>query len=305
MSGKKIFNYESGFVGGTELMSMALEEKVLKHNPIAYEWNWIISPGEINIREDGKNIAWIHLGEFECDMSWICDPLVKYVIFVSYYQYQRYVEMYPQLEHSKCRVIRNAIDPIEIKHKDNKKVRLIFHPEPYRGLDILLDALKLIDDKNIELHVFGDLNTKTIDWKIEYQNKIKEMCSTDSRIYLHGRVPNNVIRSFIGTCDMFAYPSTWKETSCISLIEALSAGLYCVTNSFTSLPETGLGYVKMYPFDADIKNQAKTLSELIKAGVSEIRESKFNSEDQVRHVNNVFSWNTRKKDWEKFIQELV
>ena len=56
MSGKKIFNYESGFVGGTELMSMALEEKVLKHNPIAYEWNWIISPGEINIREDGKNV---------------------------------------------------------------------------------------------------------------------------------------------------------------------------------------------------------------------------------------------------------
>ena len=297
-------NGKSSFIGGTELMWNSLNDKVFPLFPELKDWNWIIAPGEVNIRKDGKNIAWIHLGEFEGDLSWICDPLIKHVIFVSYYQYQRFTEMYPDLCHSKCHVIRNAIDPVDINHADNFKTRLIFHSEPYRGLDVLLEALSLIHDDKLELHVFGDLDSDTIDWKSEFKDKIKKMCQLDSRVILHGRVENKDIRDFISTCHIFAYPSTWKETSCLSLIEALSAGLYCITNSFTVLPETGSGYTKIYPFNRDMKEQAKILSEYILAGIKEVRSGQFKSDLQVRHINQLFSWQERIKDWEQFAKSL-
>lgn len=304
MTGQKIFNFE-GWIGGTELMALNLEEKVFPLFPKLKDWNWIIAPGKIDIKPDGKNIAWIHLGEFEGDMSWICNPLVAHVIFVSYYQYQRFVEMYPYLDTSKCHVLKNAIDPINIKLKNDSKIRLIFHSEPYRGLDLLLKAFKNINDDDIELHVFGDLNTNTIDWKIEFQQKIKDMCQEDKRIITHGRVTNSQIRDFIGSCDMFAYPSTWRETSCISLIEAMSAGLYCITNSFTVLPETSMGYAKIYPFNKNPEKETELITKMITDGISEIRSGKFNPDLQIKHTNENYSWDSRVKDWEKFCNILM
>jgi glycosyltransferase involved in cell wall biosynthesis len=275
--GKTIFDIDQSWIGGTELMALSLQDKLLPIVPEASSWNWIIAPGEINLREDGKNIAWVHLGEFEGDLSWLQDPLVAHIVFVSYYQYQRFVERYPGIDQSKCHVIYNAIDPIRLNlQKEAEPIKLIFHSEPYRGLDILLKALSILQDESIELHVFGDLNTKTVEWKIDFQNSIKEMCSKDSRVKLHGRVSNKEVRDFMSECHIFAYPSTWRETSCISLIEAMCSGLYCITNSFTVLPETGIGLTNIYPFVEDNDIQAQVLADEIKKGINLISKKQFN-----------------------------
>ena len=282
-----------------------MQEQVLPLAPSLADWNWILVPGTINLRDDGKNIAWVHLGEFEGDLRWLADPRVAYLIFVSYYQYQRFMEWFPGIDSNKCYVIRNAIDPIPAStYPDTQKIKLIFQSEPYRGLDILLNAMKLIDDENIELNVFGDPHTTTVDWKIEFQNKIKSMCEKDSRVVLHGRQPNSVVREHIRNSHMFAYPSTWRETSCISLIEALSGGLYCITNSFTVLPETGIGLTQMYPYNPDSNSQARTLADKIIQGISEIRSGTFDHKNQILKANDYYSWNTVSKEWLRFADKI-
>ena len=303
--GKTIFDIDQSWIGGTELMALSLQDKLLPIVPEASSWNWIIAPGEINLREDGKNIAWVHLGEFEGDLSWLQDPLVAHIVFVSYYQYQRFVERYPGIDQSKCHVIYNAIDPIRLNlQKEAEPIKLIFHSEPYRGLDILLKALSILQDESIELHVFGDLNTKTVEWKIDFQNSIKEMCSKDSRVKLHGRVSNKEVRDFMSECHIFAYPSTWRETSCISLIEAMCSGLYCITNSFTVLPETGIGLTNIYPFVEDNDIQAQVLADEIKKGINLISKKQFNPLLQSKKANEVYSWNNVLKQWVDFIAKI-
>jgi glycosyltransferase involved in cell wall biosynthesis len=302
MNGQKVFNVDQSWIGGTELMLLGLEEKLFPYCPELKEWNWIIAPGEIYLRSDGRNIAYIHLGEFEGDLSWLQNPLVAHIIFVSYYQYQRFVERYPGIDTSKCYVLKNAIDPIEFEEKDySSKIKLVFHSEPYRGLDRLLLALSLLKDlTDIELHVFGDLNTTVVDWKIEFQDKIKEMCKDDSRVILHGRKSNEEVREFLKESHMFAYPCTWRETSCISLIEAMSAGLYCITNSFSVLPETGIGLTKIYPFLLDNDKDAEKLAEEIRSGIELLRSKDFNPNTQISFVNKEYSWDSRIKEWKDF-----
>lgn len=304
MTGQKIFNIDPSWIGGTELMALSIEKKILPLAPNLSEWNWILAPGQINLREDGKNIVWVHLGEFEGDLSWLQNPLVAHIIFVSYYQYQRFTEMYPEIDHSKCHVIRNAIDPITFSIPPKDKIKLVFHSEPYRGLEVLLDALKLIDDPEIELHILGDLDTKTIDWKIEIQDRIKECILLDNRVICHGRVSNDEVREQLQNSHIFAYPSTWRETSCIALIEAMAAGLYCITNSFTVLPETGIGLIKVYPFNKDLDKQALTLSNEIIKAVNTIRSDKFYSFKQVQAVNDYYSWRVVSKEWLDFAKEI-
>lgn len=304
MTGQKIFSIDPSWIGGTELMALSMEKRVLPLAPNLANWNWILAPGEINLREDGKNIVWVHLGEFEGDLSWLQNPLVAHIIFVSYYQYQRFTEMYPGIDHSRCHVIRNAIDPIPFSVTPKDKIKLVFHSEPYRGLEVLLDALRLIKDPDIELHVIGDLNTNTIDWKIEAQNKIKESILLDSRVICHGRLSNEQVREELEKCHIFAYPSTWRETSCIALIEAMAAGLYCITNSFTVLPETGIGLTKIYPFNEDLNKQAETLSNKIIKAIDLIRNDKFYAFGQVQTVNNYYSWRVVSKEWLDFAKEI-
>jgi glycosyltransferase involved in cell wall biosynthesis len=302
MSGQKVFNLDQSWIGGTELMLLGLEEKVFPHVPELKEWNWIVAPGQINLREDGKNIAYVHLGEFEGDLSWLQSPLVAHIVFVSYYQYQRFIERYPGINTSKCHVLKNAIDPIMFSNKDySSKIKLVFHSEPYRGLDRLLMSLSLLKDlRDIELHVFGDLNSNTIDWKIEFQDKIKEMCKNDDRVFLHGRVSNEEVKEFLKEAHIFAYPCTWRETSCISLIEALSAGLYCITNSFSTLPETGMGFSKIYPFLVDPEKESIVMAKEIKKAVDLIKNVKFDPNIQVPFVNKEYSWKSRIEEWKEF-----
>ena len=47
-----------------------------------------------------------------------------------------------------------------------------------------------------------------------------------------GYKPNEFIKENLKNYHMFAYPNIWEETSCVTAIEAMAAGLYCITTDF-------------------------------------------------------------------------
>ena len=49
--------------------------------------------------------------------------------------------------------------------------------------------------------------------------------------------------------NMYAYPSIFEETSCISLLECMAGGLYCVTTNYGALFETGAEFPMYIPYD--------------------------------------------------------
>jgi glycosyltransferase involved in cell wall biosynthesis len=69
-------------------------------------------------------------------------------------------------------------------------------------------------------------------------------------------VDNATVRRELASAHIFAYPSIWQETSCLCLIEAMSAGLTPVHSSLAALPETSMGLSVMYDYKEDLNLHA-------------------------------------------------
>lgn len=299
---------KSSYVGGTELMLLNLKNNVFPIAPKLEEWNWLISPGQWKAAQEDKNIGYIHLDATQGNFYFLEVPgFLDYVVFVSNYQYQRFIKSYPKIDTSKCYVIKNCIEPINITSKDySDKIKIIFQCEPYRGLDRLLMALNLLQHhSDIELHVFGDLNLNA-SWGLDIKLEIylKELCNKDSRVILRGRTSNQEVREFLEEAHIFAYPSTYEEVSCISLMEAMSAGLYCITNDYGALPETGARLTKIYQSDPDAKEEAQRLAYEIEKAIHELRSGTFDYITQAAIANKAYSHEERLKDWLSFSNEI-
>ena len=58
-----------------------------------------------------------------------------------------------------------------------------------------------------------------------------DMCTNHPGCTYHGYQPNSVIREALQQSHIYAYPNTWQETSSLSIIEAMCAGVAVVTSS--------------------------------------------------------------------------
>lgn len=205
------------------------------------------------------------------------------IVFVSNWQMQRYIDFY-RIPWSKCIVMQNAIDPIE--WLDNKwmmvngkqmvdKIKLIYHTTPHRGLEILVPVFQKLCEKydNLELDVFSSFELYGWKERDEHYKPLFDACEADPKINYHGtRINEEVIKS-LQHAHIFAYPSIWPETSCLSMMEAMSAGCICVHSNYGALPETAANWTSMYHFNEDKQEHAKIFYTVLVNTIDEILEN--------------------------------
>ena len=238
-------------MGGTELLAHRLVDNVDSNLLQDFE----IQISRTTSKDSSKRqLLWVHdLAE---------DPAVAHlntkegydeyekIIFVSHWQQEMYA-IYLGVPYSKGVVIPNAIQPIEEHTKpDDGTIRLIYTSTPHRGLQLLYPVFDHLSKKydNIELDVYSSFALYGWDQRDEPFQELFKALEAHPKIRHHGAVSNDEVREALKKADIFAYPSIWKETSCLCLIEALSAGLDCVHSSLAALPETSKGLTRMYEY---------------------------------------------------------
>ena len=165
--------------------------------------------------------------------------------------------------YSESVVIKNAIDPIEHHEKPKDKINLIYHTTPHRGLDILYAVYEQLAKNRDDIHLDVYSSFNVYGWPqrdVEFKPLFDKL-EAHPNITYHGAVPNSEVREALKKAHIFAYPCTWVETSCISAIEAMSAGCAVVCPNLGALPETTSNFGIMYPFDEDINEAEKLKSE--------------------------------------------
>lgn len=297
----------SNAMGGTELMAL----KMIEHIPSELLKNYHIIHSRVRGEIGDNAILVLHDlpgdPEFEHLKSGGYNKFKK-LVFVSNWQMQQFIAYYGIPWH-KCCVIQNAIEPIQDVsfEKPLEKIRIIYHTTPHRGLDILVNSfIKLANyDPNIILDVYSSY--KIYGWEERDQQfaELFNLCKDHPQINYHGTVSNDKVREALKHAHIFAYPSKWPETSCISLIEAMSAGLLCVHSNLACLPETSSNWTNMYQFQQTDRDHANVfIYELDKAITMVRNNATINRQyNQKQYTDMFYNWNLRSLQWQAFLIE--
>lgn len=188
-------------------------------------------------------------------------------VFVSYWQRDQFINRF-NLPYSKCIVIPNAIeieyDP-DLK-KPTDQIRFIYHTTPHRGLELvhpIFDRLCHLHE-NIHLDVFSSFSIYGWEQRDKPYQDLFSKIDQHSHMTYHGAKSNNEVLEALKNAHVFLYPSIWKETSCIALIEAMSSGCLCIYPSYGALPETGsfVSNITMYEYSEKINENANRALQL-------------------------------------------
>jgi glycosyltransferase involved in cell wall biosynthesis len=108
----------------------------------------------------------------------------------------------------------------------SKGIRLLYptHPAPYKGFDVLFDALAKLRDMGVEFTLYTTVSRS--DWPEEvgrYERQVANLGLIDQVIFM-GRVPQGQMTPLYSRCDLMIYPSLCESFG-FSMIEAMGYGL--------------------------------------------------------------------------------
>ena len=144
-------------------------------------------------------------------------------------------------------VSRNAIYPERFLNKniEKKPYRFIYTSDPSRGLSNLIDVLPRIKERYplTTLYIFAiseNIDDNTM-------NKIKEL----DYVFLNTRLSQDEIANEFLKSDIWFYPTDFKETYCITAVEAMCSKCLVCTINLGALKEIvmGKGILCDYPIN--------------------------------------------------------
>lgn len=300
---------------GTELMMRALEQRLdgslsnhfsigraimlFKDHPTTRIYWTHNLPGQMNIREVSEYHA------LRTENRWKFNDRI---VFVSEWQKQQYINHYKfsAEDIARTKVLRNAIVPIPHHHKPDDKIRLIYMSVPERGLQILYDVFEKIAPKyDIELEVFSSYKIYGIPNTDIVHRQLLDKVKSHPQIRYHGTATNEAVREALQRAHIFAYPSTFLETSCLAMIEAMSANCMCVHSDIAAMSETAAGFTTMYPYTSNRAEHADVFQRQLELAIYRHRSGYTVDPQQKTYIDQHYSWDTRIVEWEQYLQGLT
>ncbi len=124
--------------------------------------------------------------------------------------------------------------------REQRQKNLLYSATPFRGLDHLVGYYRELQSKHPDLLLevcsgMGVYGLSKTDDERQYGNlyqRLKEVCAIS-----HGSIEQSELAKIMCHGLIYAYPNTFEETFCISVLEAQAAGLPVVTSDRGALNE--------------------------------------------------------------------
>jgi len=274
-------------------------------------------PGKVPLHPTKINILWQKNSWDQPNLKpWFEDKSnhnkYDWYVFNSNWNFEQFTKRF-DLPREKCVVIKNGIEevqPIETQYKKGEPIKIVHHCTPWRGLSVLLGAMQLVKNPLISLDVYSSCEVYGKDFA-EANDKSYEALYEQARqlpnVNYIGYKPNEYIKENLKDYRMFVYPSIWEETSCISLLEAMAAGLYCITTNYGALYETGAEFPMYVPYSNDYKSLARKFAGSIEMAASSLQDSEIveHLKMQKKFVNHFYDWKIKGNTWDRFLKGAI
>ncbi len=224
------------------------------------------------------------------------------ILCLSEWHKEYFLSVYKNVDPQRVIITRNGIDPERFHELPEKTNRMVWSSSPNRGLIRLLAAVREIRKEvpDAAVDIFYGFNTwETMSKAYRDEAGLKEIARYRAEIEqaeregiakFHGRRPQTELAQAFLKAKLWAYPTDFPETSCISAMEAQAAGCVVVATKFAALAETVKHGVLIEPAQL----QSQFVGECIKALRGQYQ--MLGMEAHVHAWNNL-SWIANAEDW--------
>lgn len=302
-------------LGGTEILRESLQLRLSETDLEGI--NLIPSICHPNmLKEEHINVIWQHLSYDQPNVQYMHDrrfvDSVDHFVFVSHWQFNRFRERF-QIPEYKCTVIKNAIESSKenVKYTKNhpEKIKLVYTSTPWRGLSVLVRAVQILNElrNDFECDIYSSTKIYGSDFEKTEGDKFEplfEACRKTPNINYLGYASNDEVRKALKDCHILAYPSIFEETSCLSAIEALYAGLKVVTTNYGALPETCGDFADYVDFEPNQEELAKKFAVSLNSAIDTILFDEHDYHTQHKHYEKYWTWDNRIEEWSDFLNKI-
>jgi len=166
------------------------------------------------------------------------DKVDKYLCLS--HRHKEFVSAYHSIPKDKILVTSNGLNLDRFKKTIKRDPhKLIYSSSPDRGLEMLLDLFHRIDSK-AHLHIYyGFENFKDQNYINKIMDKISNLNEKlGERIFYHGRIGQNQLAEEFMSSAIWAYPTWFEETFCITALEAMAGGSIVLSSEYWGLVDT-------------------------------------------------------------------
>jgi glycosyltransferase involved in cell wall biosynthesis len=301
--------------GATEIQHELLEKYVGKELLSRVQICTSI-PGKVPLDPNKVNILWQKNSYDQPNLQEFFGNKARHkeydwYVFNSHWNYEKFRYFF-DIPTDRSIVIKNGIEsfPQRKIYKKGDPIKLIHHCTPWRGLNVLLRAMQEITDPNITLDVYSSTQVYGDQFKKQNDDQFKplyEQAKQLPNVNYIGYETNEYIKANMNKYDMFVYPSTFEETSCVSALEALASGVHVITNNYGALYETCAEWPVYINYTEDFEQMALGTAEAIKVAASYLHEPFIQDhlEQQQLFYKRFYSWNKKGMEWESFLRGAI
>jgi glycosyltransferase involved in cell wall biosynthesis len=221
------------------------------------------------------------------------------------------------------RTLRNAVSPAMLRHglsmswlDSGTPPILAYSSTPFRGLDVLLLAFPMIRKAipGASLRIFSGMGIYGDNETDKSFQSLYEISKVLPGVEYVGPLGQLQLSKEIASADMLAYPSTFRETSCIAVMEAAAAGLYIVSTDLGALTETTRGYADLIcaPNPTERGNlalfatrYAQSFVESYQKALSDPSATRLKLEKQATEFRLQSSWAVRAVEWASWLKTMI
>ena len=301
--------------GATEIQHELLEKHVSKELLSRVQICTSV-PGKIPLDPNKVNILWQknsydqpNLQEFFGNKE--RHKEYDWYVFNSHWNYEKFRYFF-DIPTDRSMVIKNGIAkfPKRKIYKKGQPIKILHHNTPWRGLNVLLRAMQEITDPNITLDVYSSTQVYGKEFKNQNDDQFKplyEQAKQLPNVNYIGYKPNEYILEHMTDYDLYVYPSIFEETSCVSAMEALAAGVHVITNNYGALYETCSEWPVYINYTEDYEQMALATAEAIRVAAKYLHEDYIQNhlENQQRFYKRFYSWEKKGQEWESFLRGAI
>ncbi|MGL5196321.1 MAG: tetratricopeptide repeat protein, partial [Chroococcales cyanobacterium] len=254
--------------------------------------------------------------------------------FVSEWQRHQF-ELVFNINSERSAILRNAIAPAFqnlfppntsiLSHKSHPPI-LAYTSTPFRGLDLLLSIFPKIRQAipGTILKVFSSKKVYQLREDIDESvyGSLYQRCRDMEGVEYLGSVSQPELAQQLRSVSLLTYPNTFKETSCIAVMEAMASGCRVVTSNLAALTETAAGFCPLvsvedvqgfssvrdwqFSLRTDWQNYASRFVETTVQAIADLQA--FNAESQLQqqlnYIQTSCTWEVRATTWIDWLSEL-